>query len=292
MASFTLRGYQNQYGWASPSEQFWHSKNQGGKKGGKRPVIKSNPKTKQEDKKKKEQAMFDQQKALQAMDRRSKEYQNAKKELADIKRTLIEEEMDFLNERKAAMKQVSNKLAAMLGKMDEASAQREAQLKRAYKQMSKKHHPDKHGGSNELFQRVAQAYETLRDPERRRLYDEGDDVKRPLKHDGEPASQQRDVGEGAHLEHGGKCNRLGRSDGRRPAAHLRERSDALWHAWGGGEVDGSKHALHAVCGSSYDPAFLLPPECPPEALQMIPDTFQMLPGALHMHPDWVVCIVK
>jgi curved DNA-binding protein CbpA len=65
----------------------------------------------------------------------------------------------------------------------------EAQLKRAYKQMSKKHHPDKHGGSNELFQRVAQAYETLRDPERRRLYDEGDDVKRPLKHDGEPASQ-------------------------------------------------------------------------------------------------------
>ena len=66
-----------------------------------------------------EQAMFDQQKALQAMDRRSKEYQNAKKELADTKRTLIEEEMDFLNARKAAMKQVSDKLAAMLGKMDE-----------------------------------------------------------------------------------------------------------------------------------------------------------------------------
>eukprot|EP01051_Picozoa_sp_SAG22_P023043 SAG22_NODE_5776_length_954_cov_1.460819_1_plen_176_part_00 len=39
---------------------------------------------------------------------------------------------------------------------------------------------------------------------------------------------------------------------------MRESSDALWHAWGGGEVDGSKHALHAVCGSSYDPAFLLP----------------------------------
>ncbi|MGC6533297.1 MAG: efflux RND transporter periplasmic adaptor subunit [Flavobacteriales bacterium] len=66
-----------------------------------------------------EQAMFDQQKALQAMDRRSNEYATAKKELADVKRTLIEEEMDFLNARKAAMKQVSDKLAAMLGKMDE-----------------------------------------------------------------------------------------------------------------------------------------------------------------------------
>jgi hypothetical protein len=42
------------------------------------------------------------------------------------------------------------------------------------------------------------------------------------------------------------------------AAHLRERSDALWREWGDGKFDGSTKALHAVCGSSYDPAFLLP----------------------------------
>jgi hypothetical protein len=37
-------------------------------------------------------------------------------------------------------------------------------------------------------------------------------------------------------------------------ARLRERSDALWRQW----VGSSKRAFHAVCGSSYDPEFLLP----------------------------------
>ena len=40
--------------------------------------------------------------------------------------------------------------------------------------------------------------------------------------------------------------------------HLRERSDALWRSWGNGDFDGSRRSLHAVCGSSYDTAFLLP----------------------------------
>lgn len=38
-------------------------------------------------------------------------------------------------------------------------------------------------------------------------------------------------------------------------AHLRARSDVLWRQWGRGD---RKTALHAVCGSSYDTAFLLP----------------------------------
>merc|ERR1712110_886154 len=43
--------------------------------------------------------------------------------------------------------------------------------------MSLKFHPDKEGGSTPAFQRVAQAYETLSDPEKRRTYDEGGDLK-------------------------------------------------------------------------------------------------------------------
>lgn len=66
-----------------------------------------------------EQEMFDMQKELQTLDRRSPAYKTASDKLATTKRTLIEDEMKFLNARKAAMKQVSDKLAAMLGKMDE-----------------------------------------------------------------------------------------------------------------------------------------------------------------------------
>eukprot|EP00927_Polykrikos_kofoidii_P048903 TRINITY_DN43072_c0_g1_i1.p1 TRINITY_DN43072_c0_g1~~TRINITY_DN43072_c0_g1_i1.p1 ORF type:complete len:1036 (-),score=219.78 TRINITY_DN43072_c0_g1_i1:105-3212(-) len=53
----------------------------------------------------------------------------------------------------------------------------EKQLKRAYRTMSLKFHPDKEGGSTRAFQRVASAYETLSDPEKRQLYDEGADLK-------------------------------------------------------------------------------------------------------------------
>merc|ERR1711959_433098 len=51
------------------------------------------------------------------------------------------------------------------------------QLKRAYRVMSLKFHPDKEGGSTRAFQRIASAYETLSDPEKRQLYDEGADLK-------------------------------------------------------------------------------------------------------------------
>merc|ERR1719482_2016514 len=53
----------------------------------------------------------------------------------------------------------------------------EKQLKRAYRVMSLKFHPDKEGGSTRAFQRIASAFQTLSDPEKRQLYDDGADLK-------------------------------------------------------------------------------------------------------------------
>ena len=93
----------------------------------------------------------------------------------------------------------------------------EEELKKAYKRQSKKWHPDRNGGSNEVFQLVSLAYETLRDRARRALivtvyplivtvypllvtvyplndrarraaYDAGEDVERGTKHDGSEGS--------------------------------------------------------------------------------------------------------
>lgn len=50
----------------------------------------------------------------------------------------------------------------------------EEDIKRAYRRLAREHHPDKNGGdkeSEERFKEVTVAYETLRDPERRRNYD-------------------------------------------------------------------------------------------------------------------------
>eukprot|EP00747_Dinoflagellata_sp_TGD_P110526 gnl/TRDRNA2_/TRDRNA2_170983_c1_seq2.p1 gnl/TRDRNA2_/TRDRNA2_170983_c1~~gnl/TRDRNA2_/TRDRNA2_170983_c1_seq2.p1 ORF type:complete len:809 (+),score=170.28 gnl/TRDRNA2_/TRDRNA2_170983_c1_seq2:692-3118(+) len=64
---------------------------------------------------------------------------------------------------------------AVLGVSADAT---DKQLKKAYRLMSLKFHPDKEGGSTRAFQRVATAYETLSDPERRRRYDDGADIQK------------------------------------------------------------------------------------------------------------------
>jgi curved DNA-binding protein len=46
------------------------------------------------------------------------------------------------------------------------------EIKKAYRKMASKHHPDK-GGSKEKFQEIEEAYRTLSDPQKRAQYDAG-----------------------------------------------------------------------------------------------------------------------
>jgi curved DNA-binding protein CbpA len=50
------------------------------------------------------------------------------------------------------------------------------QIKKAFKKMAIKFHPDKNkddpDGAKQKFQKIANAYETLSDPEKRQIYDE------------------------------------------------------------------------------------------------------------------------
>jgi DnaJ-class molecular chaperone len=45
------------------------------------------------------------------------------------------------------------------------------QIKKAFRKLSMKHHPDKGGGSKKKFQQINEAYQTLSDPEKKRRYD-------------------------------------------------------------------------------------------------------------------------
>ncbi len=52
----------------------------------------------------------------------------------------------------------------------------EGEIKRAYRRLARRYHPDINPGDEAaglLFRRIAEAYETLMDPQRRRLYDTG-----------------------------------------------------------------------------------------------------------------------
>src|SRR5260221_11448381 len=60
---------------------------------------------------------------------------------------------------------------AILGVARDAGAD---EIKKAYRKLAQKHHPDvsKEPGTEEKFKEVAEAYQTLKDPEKRAAYDQ------------------------------------------------------------------------------------------------------------------------
>lgn len=82
---------------------------------------------------------------------------------------------------------MNRRLYSVLEVSEDAS---EEDIKKAYKRMASKWHPDKNRGNEEeaarMFQEVTQAYEVLSDPERRTVYDENGDG---LTEIGDPAEE-------------------------------------------------------------------------------------------------------
>src|SRR5882757_5524758 len=46
------------------------------------------------------------------------------------------------------------------------------EIKRAYRKLAMEHHPDKHGGDDAKFTELGEAYEVLKDPQKRAGYDQ------------------------------------------------------------------------------------------------------------------------
>jgi len=57
----------------------------------------------------------------------------------------------------------------ILGVAKEASAD---EIKKAFRKMAVKHHPDKEGGDETKFKEASEAYEVLKDPSKRQRYDQ------------------------------------------------------------------------------------------------------------------------
>ena len=75
--------------------------------------------------------------------------------------------------------ETSKGLYAILGVRKNASLK---SIKAAFKEKAKIHHPD-HGGEEKAFTEILTAYRTLRDPEKRKIYDETGEIEDSLNND-------------------------------------------------------------------------------------------------------------
>merc|ERR1711935_63714 len=87
----------------------------------------------------------------------------------------------------------------------------DADVKRAYRKLSVKHHPDKSGGSSEKFDMIREASEVLGDPDKRILYDTGgmEAVKEAEKEDQQGGQMQDPFGMffGSNQQQGSKAKK-------------------------------------------------------------------------------------
>src|SRR5262249_8344176 len=84
---------------------------------------------------------------------------------------------------------------AALGVKRDASAD---DIKKAYRKLAQKYHPDvsKEAGAEEKFKEVAEAYQTLKDPEKRAAYDQLGSAYQPGQEFRPPPDWEKQFGEG------------------------------------------------------------------------------------------------
>lgn len=107
----------------------------------------------------------------------------------------------------------------------------DSEIQKAYKKLALKYHPDKNPENKEQaeesFKKISKAYDTLRDPEKRKMYDQ-------FGHDGPPMGGAG--GMPGHFSGGGRCNTSSMS---------REEADAIFKMFfGGGDP------FSTFCGSA------------------------------------------